>query len=84
VNLVLIALAVLVVVAVFVGYAAVVAGARADRRSEDFEGGAGSPSSSPRGAGSPTRTALRVVGGPSIPEAAPPSARRVPPGDSPT
>jgi hypothetical protein len=74
VNLVLIALAVLVVVAVFVGYAAVVAGARADRRSEDFEGRAAPPGRHP----------LRVVGGPSIPEAAPPSARRVPPGDSPT
>jgi hypothetical protein len=72
VNLVLIALAVLVVVAVFVGYAAVIAGARADRRSEGFD----------------RKVALRVAGrsessGESHPQAEPPSARRVPPGDSP-
>jgi hypothetical protein len=70
VNLVLIALAVLVVVAVFVGYCAVVAGARADRRSEAFD----------------RKVALRVAGrsgssGESAPPAAPPSARRVPPED---
>jgi hypothetical protein len=68
-NLVLIALAVLVVVAVFVGYAAVVAGARADRRSEAFD----------------RKVALRVASrsgssGESSPlQAEPPSARRVPP-----
>jgi hypothetical protein len=71
-NRLLIALAVLTVVAVFVSYCAVIAGARADRRSEDFD----------------RKVALRVAGrsessGESHPQAEPPSARRVPPGDSP-
>jgi hypothetical protein len=67
-NRLLIALAVLTVAAVFVSYCAVIAGARADRRSEGFD----------------RKVALRVASrsgssGESHPQAEPPSARRVPP-----